>query len=179
MPQPIVDEYLGRLDAELRDLPAARRRELLAEIKGHIDGALSQTSQPGEADVRNVLERLGDPSEIADEARERFGVTKKRTGGVELAAIICLLMPFLVVVIGTLALLGWVIGLTLLWWSRIWTTRDKVIGTAMVPAVILLFRLGYQGQAYGAHPFLAFGIALGVIVYLARKAYRARPDRTP
>jgi uncharacterized membrane protein len=175
MAKPIVDKYLDELAHDLSDLPAPKRRELLAEIKGHIEGALSQIAQPGEADVRNVLERLGEPADIAEEARDRFGVTKKAAGGVELAAVIGLSMVVLVVLNGSLALLGWLIGLILLWWSHVWTTRDKVIGTAMVPAMLLLFRAGLPYRFTSpVIPFLAFGIALGVIVYLARKAYRAR-----
>jgi hypothetical protein len=40
MPRPgdrLVDDYLTRLDEELRDLPRARRRELLEDIAEHTD----------------------------------------------------------------------------------------------------------------------------------------------
>jgi uncharacterized membrane protein len=58
------------LEAEVRDLPRSRRQELLAEIHEHIDSALADAPAHGEAKVRNVLNRLGDPSDIAEEASD-------------------------------------------------------------------------------------------------------------
>jgi hypothetical protein len=68
-----------------------------------------------------VLERLGDPAEIAADARERFGVqtAKPATPWLEVIALVLLVIPFL----------GWVVGVVLVWLSRLWTTRDKLIGT--------------------------------------------------
>ncbi len=58
----------------MRDLPSPRREEILAEIKEHITAGLSEFPRETEADVRNVLERLGDPHDIAAEARDRLGL---------------------------------------------------------------------------------------------------------
>ena len=55
-------------------IPRAGRREMLDEVRGHIADAAAGLSPEDETGIRNVLERLGDPSEIAAEARERFGV---------------------------------------------------------------------------------------------------------
>ncbi len=60
-----VKEYLHNLEAELADLPRSRRQELLGEIHEHIDSALAEAPAHEEAEVRNVLDRLGDPADIA------------------------------------------------------------------------------------------------------------------
>jgi uncharacterized membrane protein len=56
-----VEHYLHDLEEELRDLPPARRRELLGEIREHIGEALAEIPEGEEAEVRNVLERVGEP----------------------------------------------------------------------------------------------------------------------
>ena len=119
----LVDRYLKDLAAELRDLPATRRRELLDEVSEHIAEARATQEADNEAAIRTVLERLGDPADIAAAARERFGLpakpTRQATPWLEVIALILLVIPFL----------GWIVGVVLIWISRIWTTRDKLIGT--------------------------------------------------
>jgi hypothetical protein len=119
----LVDRYLRDLEAELGDLPPDRRRELLDEVGEHIGAARAGLDIETEAAVRTVLERLGDPADIAAEARERFGVpaTPPRNGPpwLEVVALALLVIPFL----------GWVAGVVLVWVSRRWTSRDKLIGT--------------------------------------------------
>lgn len=121
-----VGEYLRRLQRSLGDLPAQRRDEILAEIEEHIASDLAEFPEPTEADVRNVLERVGDPSVIAAEARERFEIKPAKRSWTDLAAIILLL-------IGGFTIIGWFIGVVLLWISDAWNARDKVIGTLVVP----------------------------------------------
>lgn len=70
----LVDRYLTDLEAELRGLPADRRREILDEVGQHITAARAALDADSEAAIRTVLERLGDPADIAAEARERFGI---------------------------------------------------------------------------------------------------------
>lgn len=70
-----VGGYLRRLQREMSDIPNERRDEILAEIEEHINERLMELPNVGDADVRNVLERLGDPADIAADARERFGVS--------------------------------------------------------------------------------------------------------
>ena len=70
----LVERYLKHLDVELDDLPRDRRREIVGEIAGHIAEARADLQGETEADVRNILEGLGDPAEIATDARERFDV---------------------------------------------------------------------------------------------------------
>jgi hypothetical protein len=127
-PSDTVEAYFRRLDAELRDLPRARRSEIVGEIREHVDAALEESPDATEADVHNILERIGDPSEIAAEARERFGIRPMRAGGLEVWALILIPIGGLVVPV-----IGWIVGVALLWASRVWTTRDKWIGTLIVP----------------------------------------------
>jgi uncharacterized membrane protein len=125
-----VSRYFKELEGALRGIPASRRREIIDEIRGHVSEARSALETESESGVRNVLERLGDPSEIAADARERFGLASPQTGTpwLEVIALILMLIPFV----------GWLAGLVLLWVSRLWTTRDKVIGTLLGPAVVFM-----------------------------------------
>jgi hypothetical protein len=128
-----VKEYLHELDQELRDLPRSRRQELLGKIHEHIDSALAESPALDDARVRNVLDRLGDPSDIAEEARQRFGVPKQGSRGLEIAAVILLPIGGLIIPV-----LGWFIGVILLWSSRVWTTEEKLAGTLLFPGGLLL-----------------------------------------
>jgi hypothetical protein len=128
-----VKEYLHDLEAELRDLPRSRRQELLGEIHDHIDSALADAPARDEAEVRNVLDRLGDPADIAEEARQRFGVPKAKSGALEIAALILLPIGGII-----LPVIGWFIGVILLWSSRVWTTGEKLAGTLLFPGGLLL-----------------------------------------
>jgi hypothetical protein len=119
----LILRYLQDLEAELRDLPPNHRQELLDEVGEHIAAARAALDPETEAAVRTMLERLGDPADIAAEARERFGVqrppARPATPWLEVIALVLLVIPFA----------GWVIGVVLVWLSRLWTTRDKLIGT--------------------------------------------------
>jgi hypothetical protein len=66
----LVDYYLRRLDHAAAHIEPARRSELVAEIRSHIETALGQEEATGETAVRNVLDRLGPPEEIVSEATE-------------------------------------------------------------------------------------------------------------
>ncbi len=135
-----IDDYLGRLDRALGDLPYSQRREIVDEVSEHIREARETAASDDEVSVRRVLARLGDPLEIAREAMDRLGVRPsppRRTGAMEIGALI--LLPIGGVV---LPFVGWVVGVVLLWASGAWRTRDKVIGTLLLPGG-LLFPLYY------------------------------------
>lgn len=132
MTRTTVDRYLRELDRELQDLPTARRRELLDEIREHIDSALEASPLRDEAEVRNVLDRLGRPVEIAEEARRRFGISRATPGIRE--TLVLFLLPIGGVIV---PILGWAVGAFLLVGSRVWTTREKVIGMLVWPGGLL------------------------------------------
>jgi uncharacterized membrane protein len=130
----LVERYLKHLEVELDDLPRDRRREIVDEIAGHIAEARAGLEHESEADVRNILEGLGDPADIAEDARERFDVQPTRAalpykpGWIEVGALVLLLVGGLI-----LPFFGWMIGVILLWLSNAWNVRDKIIGTVFVP----------------------------------------------
>ena len=131
-PDPMGD-YLARLDVAARALPEAERRELRAEIEAHLRDALADDD--GEAALKEALERLGDPTEIVAEqlrsapapAPALAPAPARRVGAQQWSAIVLLLAG------GFLAGIGWIIGLVLLWSSRAWSVREKLIGTLLVP----------------------------------------------
>src|SRR5262245_7157022 len=138
-PDKLVDRYLKHLEVELDDLPRDRRREIVDEIAGHIAEARAGLEHETEADVRNILEGLGDPADIAEEARERFEVQPPqpaqpfKPGWMEITALVLLLIGGLI-----LPFFGWVIGVVLLWVSNAWNVRDKIIGTLFLPGGLAL-----------------------------------------
>jgi len=67
---PLVEDYMRRLEAAAWALPDYRREELLAEIRAHLDEALRQVPAGDEAAVRSTLDRLGSPEEIVAAAAE-------------------------------------------------------------------------------------------------------------
>ena len=61
----LVEDYLNRLETALRPLPTSRRDQLISEITEHIEQGRAGAQGQSEAAVRELLERLGDPEEIA------------------------------------------------------------------------------------------------------------------
>jgi len=106
----------------LRDLPADRRRD----IAGHIAEARAELPAESEAEIRTLLDRIGPPSVIAADERLRLG-PKRPAHTREVVAIVLLLAG------GSLFLVGWLVGVALLWASDAWSVRDKLIGTLIVP----------------------------------------------
>jgi uncharacterized membrane protein len=138
-PDKLVERYLKHLEVELGDVPRDRRREIVDEIAGHIAEARAGLEHETEADVRNILDGLGDPADIAEDAGERLEVerptppARHKAGATEVGALIMLLVGALI-----LPVVGWVIGLVLLWVSNAWNVRDKWLGTLFVPGGLAL-----------------------------------------
>jgi|1186.fasta_scaffold616042_2 hypothetical protein len=139
---PLVDDYLRRLEAAVAHLPRARRAELVEEIEAHIDSALGETGSADPAAVRNVLERLGPPDEIAAAAGPPTPAPVR--GRLESAALLVLGLSFLLPVLGYLIGAGLVVG------SAAWDGREKLLGLLIPPAVL-----------FGGGLVLALGAASG------------------
>ena len=140
---PRAEEYLRRLERAARTLPGDRRRELVSEIEAHLAEAIG----PDATDVQalELIARLGPPGEIVEaELPVRSAPDDRRTWR-EWTAVI--LLPLGGFVFGV----GWIVGVVLLWSSRAWTTRDKLIGTLVIPG----------GIATGLFVFLAASVASG------------------
>jgi uncharacterized membrane protein len=123
----IVEGYIARLEAELGMAPGDRRTELLADVRGHITEARAGLEQETDADLLNILDRLGEPAELAREAMEGPSAPMVAThsaypgmawGWIEVAAIL-------------LVILAWPAGIILVWLSRFWGIGDKAIATAL------------------------------------------------
>lgn len=184
----LVEDYLRQLDGAARDLPSDRRADLLDEIGQHIEAARNAGAHD-EAGVRDVLDRLGSPGDIAAAARGEsppppaVGVAEGSTR-LELAAVLLLTLGSVL-----LPVLGWLIGVVLLWASASWTTREKLLGTLVVPGglgPVLILGLSpgrscstsstvdAQGRVTvlsdtcsGQFPPLALGVLAGLVLLVA------------
>lgn len=144
----LVRDYIARLEAAAVRLPAGRRAELVDEVRGHIEAAIAAEPTSGEAAVRNVLDRLGKPEVIvgaeippgdasfaAATTDMSPTVTAERPGIGPLEVVAVLLVTvgaFFVPIIGP------AIGIVLVWMSRAWSTRWKLVITLVVLVVVLL-----------------------------------------
>jgi hypothetical protein len=191
-PERELERYLKRLSRATRDLPRARRRELVSEIEQHIRQALAEAPVASEAELLTLLDQVGDPAEIVAAAGDREGPV--RSTRMEIAAIVLLLIG------GFLWGVGWLVGVVLLWSSDLWTLRDKLIGTLVVPGglataffvVFIGFAAGGSaracvhhldgtttGSCTGGPPILqiigiAIGLAVLVLAPIATSVYLGR-----
>lgn len=140
----LVQDYLVRLDSVAGSLPMDRRRELVGEVREHIEAALAQAGAPDEVSVRNVLERLGPAedivaAELGDGAPAPAWTASLTShaaspwGPMEIIAILLLTVGAVF-----LPLVGPLIGLVFVWGSRAWTRREKAIATVIVLALLSL-----------------------------------------
>ena len=119
----LTRDYLRELDRRLASLPRGRRRQVREEVRAHIEEACRQLAPEDEAGVRQLLDQLGEPEEIAREA----GADLHRRTWPEA------LVPVLLLFGGFVFLVGWLAGVAILWASPVWRLRDKVLGTLVVP----------------------------------------------
>jgi len=64
----IVAKYFRNLEKALQPLPAPERQQLMSDIRGHVAEARAGLNEQTELAVREILERVGLPDEIAAEA---------------------------------------------------------------------------------------------------------------
>ncbi len=64
----ILSQYFRRLEQSLSGLPADRRRQILEDLRAHVTESLDAEPDHSDASVLAVLDRVGDPDEIAREA---------------------------------------------------------------------------------------------------------------
>jgi uncharacterized membrane protein len=163
---PRVASYLEALARALHELPESVRSEVYDEIRQHIDDQLAERGGDATA-VLEILDRLGDPADIAREAAGDQPATSPPASRWthELLALIMLEVGGLAAGIITLVLarlsgggsayglsilvgiVGWLIGVVLLCTSGRFSTADKAIGIALFPGgfaggfAVLLFEL--------------------------------------
>jgi uncharacterized membrane protein len=128
---PLVVDYLNRLAAEARCLPSEQAHELIADIEEHLSAGLPPDAT--EADVRNVLDRLGTPQELVAAAAPPvplLAAAPARSGWIEAGALIGLLAAEVLFIVLPVSILAWLVGLVLLAVSNVWSLRQKMVGFA-------------------------------------------------
>ena len=137
---PLADDYLRRLEAAASALPVHQREELVSQIRDHLQEALRQTPAGDKAAVRNVLERLGAPEEIAaaatdpppDQSVAAFG----QVNGVAIASVLLAVLWFA----GIGAVLALVFGYRARW--QIKNSAGAQTGSGLATAGIILGWIG-------------------------------------
>lgn len=179
----IIAGYMRRLDTELTSLPRSRREELTEEIAEHIAEARQELTDETDADLLTILDRVGEPAEIAGEARTRLGVAGVTPGPLEILALLIIgvgdvLFPVLPV--------AWVVGAGLVWRSGAWSSHQKRLGVYLPLVVLLVIDLSalLLSGAIGSHMGIAIvfiaallGVpaSLGSAVYLGSRLGRRLP----
>jgi hypothetical protein len=189
---PVATAYLQQVRREGRDLAGDRLAELMIDLEEHLSTAIP--ADASEEDAREVLARFGEPREIIAAERPESMVPVEHRGPREWTAIFLLLFGFIA------AGVGWVVGVILLWRSRAWTTRDKLIGTLFLPGglfltvVLLLLALGKPrkemcirygtsaahctlGPSGGPSTLVSIALILLALTPIATAAYLARRAR--
>jgi hypothetical protein len=153
----LIDDYLRRVEAAAGGLAPAPRAELVAEIREHIDSALRAADTADEVAVRNVLERLGPPEDIAREAPDPVGGVGNEgrpVDGRDLAALAVVgagfLVPFLGLVsrrllLGPLeiaSLAAWAAAVLFIAWRLVTRAPSRGRGGGVEIAAIVLLTIG-------------------------------------
>jgi uncharacterized membrane protein len=146
---PLVDDYLRRLDAAASALPAHQRTELVSEIRDHLHEALRQAPEGDTAAVREALERLGPPEEIAAAATDpppggQPAAAVGQTNGLAIASVLLAVL--------WLAGIGAVLALVLGYQARrqINNSAGRQAGSGLATAGIVLGWIGIVILAAGA-----------------------------
>lgn len=189
---PAVRAYLADLRHALADRSPEERELVIDGVRQHIADATADGAGP--ADVQRVLDGLGDPAAIAAESAPEDGDAGprgqepgapflERRGGAWLTVLTLVFGGFVVPV------LGWVVGVVLLWSSRGWNRTEQLIGTLAAPVgillaagVVLLLGLladgGSTGTLTGAHLLVLGAFVLAPLLQVAAAVYlllRFRP----
>jgi hypothetical protein len=149
----ILNGYLARLEAEAAGLPRRERQDLIERVRVRITAARSWLVNETDADLLNLLDRLGDPAQLVAEELDRLGLSAPQPTEIGL------------VEIGALALtpLIWPVGVILLWASNAWNVRDKLIGTLVPPGGLLA---SYAAFGLTLHLFLHDSLTFVSLLFL-------------
>lgn len=158
----LIDNYLRRLDDALNALPVARRVQLVSEIADHLDEARSGLPNQTEVEVRQLLDRVRRPEDIAAAAlADEPEVNRRRTS-----------RTWAVVIMGVALLLAVGIGLTVLFAGQGQNTTKappNPSATTTVPTVVIPNLLGHTPDQAG-NTLISNGLEFEII---------SVPDRGP
>ncbi|MEE4595814.1 hypothetical protein V2J94_28650 [Streptomyces sp. DSM 41524] len=198
---PLVRTFLSSVERQTAALPAAWREELLEDLREEIAAALADDlgedpagdgdSAVGAERVRQVLDWIGTPEEIAADALaeesgsippepEDAGATWVTLGLAVLPVPLCL-VPGVGIPLGLVAALG---ALVRLWRSAPWARREKRQATlfvlsplATVPVLAVALSLAFDGisaASFVASLLIALTLPVVGAIRLARSAARLR-----
>ncbi|MET7639786.1 hypothetical protein [Streptomyces sp. NPDC005438] len=166
---PLVRAYLSSVERETATLPDARRRDLVADLREHIE---SVRAEGGDEPVQETLDRLGTPREIAAAAiEEEPGVEPPRPDGRARTAVtlgmLVLSAPLWVVGVGLVLA---VLAAVRIWRSTAWSRRNRRLGVIcafspllVTPGIAALFSAGGRLGA----PQLLCALLLSAVIPLA------------
>lgn len=183
--QELIDDYLTAVRDATRSLPTGKRETIVGDLESHIEQALS--ADAGEAEVRTVLDRLGSPQSIADEAGATdvapVAVNKGPSRIKEIIGLIGISVGSLFIPI-----IGWVVGIVLLWMSPVLSKVQKITATLVWPGgwfgMLLLLTMNVRssgpfeegasdGTLQAVVVILFLGAPLVVLAWLIRTLVRA------
>lgn len=155
-----VRSYLSELESALAGVPEDVARDIL-------DGVAEELAGLDSAAAATRIEELGDPAFIAAEARAESarpsageasagapaGDPQSSSGRGSVVAI-SLAVAFGGVVV---PVVGWIVGLVFMWFSKRWRTWEKWVATIAVPGVALV--VGAIGAAISGSLFSGFGMS--------------------
>ncbi|MFF2998224.1 hypothetical protein ACFVTC_27295 [Streptomyces sp. NPDC057950] len=177
---PLTATYLEAVAREAAALSPERRDELLADLTEHLAVAFAEQPPRDEADVKAVLDRLGDPRVIVATAREGETAAPPVSTWHSLAPLILMpaagLLGGISIVLGGIALIA---GVALLWTATYWRRRDKIIGTAAaLPVLVALVGIAFASAATSLFdPELLVLVAPGVLIPAAASVYLFKARR--
>lgn len=157
----LIHDYLRSLGAHLRTLPRRTRREVLDEIRRHI--AEERASGHGDAEVGVLLQRLGDPATIAEEARARLSTPRPPLGLLAGAALVLIgfsgLLSLDLFNMNWTSYGGWLLGVVLLCFTRPWTRGEKAAAAVALFTVTVVLPAAAQAAALWVGPACPIGDA--------------------
>jgi hypothetical protein len=151
----IIAGYISRLEAASSALPRARRDELVGDIQQHVAEARSAFEDETDADVLNLLDRLGDPADLVAAAGSDPAPLA--------AAPVTMPVGFMDVLAAVLLWFFWPVGVVLTWLTARFTLFDKLAITLAPVIVLVLIRIVLLLRFPGPH-WLFAGIVLPIVL---------------
>ncbi|WP_157156640.1 hypothetical protein [Diaminobutyricimonas sp. LJ205] len=133
----VVRSYLAQLEAALVGVPDSVSRDIRAGVAEELTGLDA-------AAAAARIEELGDPAFIAAEARAEAGappviVAPPAAAPAGDSRAYTIIAALLVALGGILVpVLGWIVGIAMVWMSRTWSLGEKLVATLTGPASVLL-----------------------------------------
>jgi len=122
-----VNFYLAELTLALQVLPLETRRDIHRGIAEELRGLDDESA-------RARIYEFGDPKYIAAAALDEVGFSRPAETARQDKTWYTLTTVFALIIGGAIIpFLGWFGGVVLLWSSKTWQLRDKIVGTLVIP----------------------------------------------